>query len=124
MAKRLTEKQQMALELLTSGKGYAYKEIAQIVGCDPKQLWRWRNEPAFAHFQEALKKLEDEKWIATIDAARASARRLVDGDNQKMVEFVLKTAGINPAQKIEADVNTDIIINVYGDEDGSNNQHQ
>jgi transposase-like protein len=114
----------MALELLTSGKGYAYKEIAQIVGCDPKQLWRWRNEPAFAHFQEALKKLEDEKWIATIDAARASARRLVDGDNQKMVEFVLKTAGINPAQKIEADVNTDIIINVYGDEDGSNNQHQ
>ena len=110
--KRLTEKQLHALELLTCGKGLTYQEIANIVGIDKKQIWRWRNEPNFAHFQAALKELEDEKWMATIDAARAAARRLIDADNQKMVEFTLKSGGINPAQKVEAEISTDIVINI------------
>jgi hypothetical protein len=36
--------------------------------------------------------------------------RLVEKDNQKMVEFILKNEGYNPTQKVEADVNTDINI--------------
>lgn len=114
--KRLTLKQQHALELLTSGKGMTYKDIAATVGVDVKQIWRWRNEPEFAHFQAELDKINDQKWLAIVDAARASAKRLVDNDNQKMVEFVLKNAGYNPTQKVEADVSTDIVINIEGDE--------
>ena len=98
--------------MLTCGKGYKYKEIAEAVGVDIHTLWDWRNEPAFTHFQDELKRLNDERWMALVDAARESARRLVDNDNQKMVEFVLKNEGYNPTQKIEADVNTDIVINI------------
>ena len=29
-----------------------------------------------------------------------------------MVEFVLKNDGLNPSQKVEADINTDIVINI------------
>lgn len=110
--KGLTDKQKKALELLTCGKGLTYKQIAEEVGINPKNLWRWRNEPEFAHFQAELKRLDDERWMALIDAAQASAKRLVEGDNQKMTEFVLRNAGYNPTNKVEADVKNDIVINI------------
>lgn len=110
--KRLTDKQQMALELMTSGAGFKYKDICAEVGIDAKTLWRWRHEPEFAHFQAELERINDERWAATVDAAREAAMRLVQKDNEKMVEFVLKNEGYNPTQKVEADINTDIVINI------------
>ena len=109
--KVLTDKQRMALELLTSGKGMTYKAIAETVGVNPKTLWDWRNEPEFTHFQEELKRLNDERWLATVDAARQGALKLCMDGNQKMIEFILKNDGLNPTQKVEADISTDIVIN-------------
>jgi hypothetical protein len=110
--KKLTPKQKYALELLTCGRGLKYKDIANEVGIDHKTLWSWRNAPEFAHFQDELKRINDERWLATVDAAREAAFRLVEQDNPKMVEFILKNEGYNPTQKIEADVKTDIQINI------------
>lgn len=117
MAKELTEKQLMALELMTSGLGMSYKEIAEAVGVNTKTLWRWRSEPEFASFQDALREINDQRWTALADAARASAMRLIQADNQKMTEFVLKNEGYNPTQKVEADVNTNIVINIGEEEE-------
>lgn len=114
--KKLTEKQRMAIELMTSGLGMRFKDIAAAVGVNEKTLWRWRSEPEFAHFQGELQKINDERWACLADAARASAMRLLLADNQKMTEFVLKNEGYNPTQKVEAEVRTDIIINL-DDED-------
>ena len=111
-AKKLTPKQRQALELLTCGKGLKYKEICEIVGIDHKTLWNWRNDPEFSHFQEELQRLNDERWLATVDAAREAAFRLVEQDNPKMVEFVLKNEGYNPTQKVEAEVKSTIEINI------------
>lgn len=110
--KKLTDKQQMALELLTSGKGLKYKDICEAVGVDQRTLYRWRTESEFVHFQEALQKLNDERWLATVDAAREAALKLCNEGNQRMVEFVLKNEGYNPSQKVEAEVSTDIVINI------------
>lgn len=110
--KRLTPKQRHAVELLTSGTGMSYKDIAETVGINPKTLWDWRNEPEFTHVQEEIKKINDARWLATVDAAREAAWRLVNMDNQKMVEFVLKNEGYNPSTKVEADVHTDINIKI------------
>lgn len=110
--KTLTAKQKLALELLTCGEGLSYKEIAERANVNPKTLWDWRNLPEYTHFQEALKRLNDERWLATVDAARAAALRLVEKDNQKMVEFVLKNEGYNPAQKVEAEIDTDVNITI------------
>lgn len=109
---KLTDKQIKALELLTSGKGLTYTAIAKEVGVDRKTIWSWLNAPQFSSFQEELKRLNDERWSSLVDAARASAARLVEKDNQKMVEFILKYEGYNPTQKIEADLNTDINITI------------
>lgn len=114
--KKLTDKQQMALELLTCGKGMKYKDICEAVGIDQATLYRWRTSQDFAHFQEAFQKLNDERWLATVDAAREGALKLCADGNQKMIEFVLKNEGFNPAQKVEAELNTDIVVNVYGDD--------
>ena len=110
--KRLTPKQRHAVELLTSGTGMTYKMICETVGIDAKTLWRWRNEPEFAHIQEEIQRINDDRWAATVDAAREAAWRLVSSDNQKMVEFVLRNEGFNPSTKVEADLKTDITITI------------
>lgn len=113
--RKLTDKQRKALELLTCGEGMTYTAIAAEVGVDRKTLWSWLNAPQNSPFQEELQCLNDERWKALADAARASALRLVQKDNQKMVEFVLKNEGYNPTQKVEADLHTDINIVIDGE---------
>lgn len=108
----LNPKQLKALELLTCGIGMTYQQIADEVGINRKTLWDWRHEPQYTLFQEELERLNHERWLATVDAARAAALKLCQEGNQKMTEFVLKNEGYNPTQKVEADVNTDIVINV------------
>lgn len=110
----ISKKQRIALELLTSGEGLTLKEIAERSDVSPKTLWNWRNGNDFTEFQEELKKINDERWQAAVDAARASTIRLCKEGNQKMIEFVLKNEGYNPSQKVEADVSgtMDITIDI------------
>lgn len=110
--KKLTVKQQMALDMLTSGVGYTYKEIAETVGVSPKTLWDWRTGKDFVIFQEEMEKRNEQRWLATVDIAREAARQLCEERNPKMVEFVLKNAGYNPTTKVEADITNDIVINI------------
>ena len=112
MEKELTDKQLHALELLTCGKGMKYKDICAEVGIDQRTLLRWRTESDFVHFQARLKQINDERWAATVDAAREAALKLIGEGNAKLVEFVLKNEGYNPTQKIEADVATTITIDI------------
>ena len=106
----------MALELMTSGLGMKYKDIAEAVGVSQRQLYEWRTSSDFSHFQEALKRINDDRWAMLADAARSSALRLLLADNQKMTEFVLKNEGYNPSQKVEAELSTDVVVNIYGDD--------
>lgn len=109
---RLTPKMKLALELLTCGSGLSYKEIAERVGCNPKTLWQWRNDPEYVMFQTELQRLNDERWLATVDIARQSAMKLCIEGNQRMVEFVLKNEGYNPTQKVDAELHNDINITI------------
>ena len=108
----ISKKQRIALELLTSGEGMSYKEIAEAAGVSPKTLWNWRNGNDFTEFQEELKRLNDIRWQAAEDAAREAAIRLCKEGKTEMVKFVLQNVGYNPTTKVEADLNTDVIINI------------
>lgn len=108
----INKKQRIALELLTSGKGMSFKEIAEEVGVTPKTLWNWRNGNDFTEFQEELSRINNERWQAAEDAAREGAIKLCKEGNQKMIQFVLQNIGYNPTQKIDAEITTDIVINI------------
>ena len=110
--KRLTDKQRVALELLTNGQGLSYKAIAEQVGVNQKTLWEWRNSPDFVNFQEELERINNDRWLATVDAARQAAFELCKDKNQRMVEFILKNEGYNPSTKVEAELSNDITINI------------
>ncbi len=100
----LTAKQKQAVNLLVNAN-MTYTQICEEVGINMKTLWRWRNEPEFAHFQAEYQRLRDEQWLATVEIARRSAMKLCAEGNQRMVEFILKNDGLNPTQKVDADVN-------------------
>lgn len=108
----LSKKQRIALECLTCGKGMSYKEIAEAAGVSPKTLWNWRCGNDFTEFQEELKRLNDARWAATVDAAREAALKLCQEGKADFVKFVLQNEGYNPTQKVEADLHTDIVINI------------
>lgn len=108
----LNKKQRIALELLTSGEGLTLREVAEQAGVTPKTLWNWRNGNDFTEFQEELKRLNDIRWQAAEDAAREAAIRLCKEGKTEMVKFVLQNVGYNPTTKVEADVSTDVIINI------------
>lgn len=110
--KRLTDKQRKALELLTNGQGLSYKEICEQVGIAPRTLWDWRNSADFCHFQEELERINNDRWLATVDAARQAAFELCKDKNPKIVEFILKNEGYNPTQKVEAELTNDINITI------------
>lgn len=108
----LNKKQKIALELLTCGEGMSYKEIAEAAGVSAKTLWNWRNGNDFTEFQEELARLNDARWAATVDAAREAALRLCKEGKADFVKFVLQNEGYNPTQKVEADLHTDIVIEI------------
>lgn len=108
----LNKKQRMALELLTSGDGMSYKAIAEAVGVSAKTLWNWRNGNDFTEFQAELRKINDARWEATVDAAREAAIKLCKEGKADFVKFVLQNAGYNPSTKVEADLQNDIVINI------------
>lgn len=93
-----------------------YTQICEELQINMKTLWRWRNEPDFAQFQREYERVKEEQWLATVEAARLSALKLCRDGNQKMTEFILKNDGLNPTQKVEANVTTDIVITI-GDDD-------
>lgn len=99
----LTAKQRRAVDLLINSN-MTYNQIAEEVGVNRKTLWDWRNEPQFTAFQEEYQKLKNEQWLATVEAARRSALKLCEEGNQRMTEFILKNDGLNPTQKVDADV--------------------
>lgn len=100
----LTAKQRKAVDLLINSN-MTYKEICEEVSINPKTLWEWRNNPDFVTFQQEYQRMKDEQWLATIEAARRSALKLCAEGNQRMTEFILKNDGLNPTQKVDADVN-------------------
>lgn len=105
----LTAKQLELIEAMLSNPMLSDVKLAEVVGLNNKTVGKWRKLP---EFQEELKKRLNLQWK---DAERIAQKTIIDlarkGD-YKAAKYLLDSLGYAPTQKIEADVNTDIIVNV------------
>lgn len=105
----LKPKQLKLIEAIISAPNASNVLLAEMVGVNRNTITQWkRNEEWQRAFQERLKEIWKESEIIAIDTMRKLA---VDGDF-KASKYILDSLGYAPTQKIEADLHTDIQINI------------
>lgn len=105
----LTAKQLELIEAMLAYPALSDVKLSEKVNLNNKTVGKWRKMP---EFQDELKKRLSLQWK---DAERIAQKTMIDlamkGD-YKASKYLLDSLGYAPTQKIEADLNTDIIINV------------
>lgn len=110
----LKPKQIELLEAMLSNPMMPDTKLAELLNLNNKTVGKWRKEP---EFQEELKKRLAEQWK---NAERLAQRKMIDlasEGNFNANKYILDSLGYAPTQRIEADINQDIIINITGSED-------
>lgn len=105
----LNAKQKALAELMVSNLKLTNVEYAKEIGIDPKTLYKWKK---MDEFQDYMHQCCIEKFKSLEDLAIEKLRENIEKRNQKAIEYALDYLGYKATQKVEADVNTDIVINV------------
>ena len=105
----LNSKQKAACELMVAKPELSYEEVASEIGVSDVTLWRWRQKAEWRDYEHEL------CHQRFMDLERLAVRKLkenVSKNNQKAIEYALDYAGYKAATKLEAEVSTDIEINI------------
>lgn len=106
----LNNKQLKAIELLVYSPHMTQNMIAKECGVHRDTIRRWREETP--EFQEALDKAIKERWKSAEAMAVNGMISLASEGNYNAIKYMLDNLGYKPAEKIEANVSTDIVINI------------
>jgi uncharacterized protein YjcR len=106
----LNHKQIKAIELLVYSPYMTLNMIAQEVGVSRDTLHRWRNDNE--EFKKELDKAIKERWKAAESMAVNGMINLASEGNYNAIKYMLDNLGYKPTEKIEADISTDIHINI------------
>ena len=109
----LKTKQVELLEAMLANPMMSDVKLAELMGLNNKTVGKWRKEP---EFQEELKKRLAEQWKNAERLAQKKMIELAAEGNFNANKYILDSLGYAPTTKIEADINTDIIINIEGDD--------
>lgn len=109
----LNNKQKKAIELLVYSPYMTLTMIASEVGISRDSLHRWRTENE--EFKAALDKAIKDRWKAAESMAVNTMISLAQEGNVQAAKYMLDSLGYKPTEKIEANLTTDIVINI-GDE--------
>ena len=105
----LKPRQLKLIELMLAFPMLPDTELAKQIGINRNTVRVWKNLP---EFQEELRGRLAEQWRdcerIAIDTMQSLAR---EGDF-KASKYILDSLGYAPTQKIEADINADICINI------------
>lgn len=84
-------------------------KLAQMLHINNKTVGVWRKLP---EFQEELKARLQEKWKGAERIAQETMINLATNGDFKASKYILDSLDYAPTQKIEADVATNIVINI------------
>lgn len=103
----LTAKRLELLEAMLAYPAMSDVKLGQLLELNNKTVGKWRKEP---EFQEELKRRLEAQWKDAERLAQKKMIELADGGCFQANKYILDSLGYAPAQKIEADINTDINI--------------
>ena len=115
----LKAKQYELLEAMLAHPMMPDTKLAELLDLNNKTVGKWRKEP---EFQAELKKRLAEQWKNAECLAQKKMIELASDGCFQANKYILDSLGYAPAQKIEADVKQDIVINVGFEEDEDNNE--
>lgn len=101
----LKPKQKALIEAIIAYPNANYVELAEIVGINRNTITQWKRQE---EFQQALDKRLKEVWKDSETIAINTMINLARDNNYQASKYILDSLGYAPAQKIEADINTDI----------------
>ena len=105
----LKAKQIELLEIMLANPMMSDVGLAELLGLNNKTVGKWRKMP---EFQAEMKKRLAEQWKNAESLAQKKMIELAGEGNFNANKYILDSLGYAPAQKIEADVKTDIVINI------------
>ena len=105
----LKPKQIELLEMMLANPMTSDVKLAELLGLNNKTVGKWRKQD---EFQEELKKRLAEQWKNAESLAQKKMIELANDGCFQANKYILDSLGYAPAQKIEADIKTDIVINI------------
>lgn len=105
----LKPRQVELLELMLANPMITDLKLAEIMGLNNKTIGAWRKKP---EFQEEMKKRLAEQWKSAETLAQKKMIELANDGCFQANKYILDSLGYAPTQKIEADINTEIVINI------------
>lgn len=105
----LKPRQKAAAELMALHPEMSFTAIRNELGISEKAFWEWRKKPQFMNYYHSL----CENRFKELEAkAVAKLEENIENNCQKAIEYVLNYQGFAAPQKIEANVSTEIVVNI------------
>ena len=105
----LKTKEVELLEAMIANPMMSDVQLAKLLGINNKTVGVWRKKP---EFKEALAERLKDIWQDSERLAISQMRKLADEGNFNANKYILDSLGYAPAQKIEANVSNEIVINI------------
>lgn len=105
----LKPKQLALIEAMLANPMLSDVKLAEQLGINNKTVGVYKKNP---EFQAELDRRLKEKWKESERIAQETMIRLATKGDFKASQYILNSLGYAPAQKIEAEVNSDIVINI------------
>lgn len=105
----LKPKQKALIEAIIANPCAPHTELAEMVGVNRNTITAWKRD---AEFQAALDLRIKEVWKDSEAIAVNTMRNLATQGNFNASKYILDSLGYAPTQRIEADIKTDIEINI------------
>ena len=110
----LKAKQYELLEAMLTYPMMSDVKLAELLDLNNKTVGKWRKMP---EFQEEMKKRLAQQWKDAESLAQKKMIELAADGNFHANKYILDSLGYAPAQRIEAEINSDVIINIGYDEE-------
>ena len=105
----ITTRQMDFIEFMIANPLKTAKELCQEYGLSNNTYSTWRRQPKF---KEYLSKRLQEKWKDNELMAQATIEQLARDGDFKAAKYIRDSLGYAPVQKIQAEVQNSITINV------------